>query len=162
MLRTHELVLQVRHFPFCAIEHAAQIIANAQVDAGASHSRPAFQFRAQAAAQSIYGHAEFLEQWPRHPFGLIEQREEKMFVRDLLLIEFRGDVLRSLERLLHFLREFIYSHTATLEGAAASANRGLRPDFGFAVRWLALGRVFLPRHLRSKKENQRKTAHKQN
>jgi hypothetical protein len=33
-----------------------------------------------------------------------------MFVRDFLLIELRRHILRRLQRLLHFLREFIDSH----------------------------------------------------
>src|SRR3954470_15752497 len=54
--------------------------------------------------------AELLEQWPSHPFGLVEQRGQEMIIRDLLMIVLRRYVLRRLQRLLHFLGELIDSH----------------------------------------------------
>jgi hypothetical protein len=35
-----------------------------------------------------------------------------MFVRDLLLIELRSNILRRLQRFLHLLRKFIRTHTS--------------------------------------------------
>ena len=43
------------------------------------------------------------------------KREKEMLVRDLLLIEGRGRILRGLQRLLHLLGKFIDPHRALYE-----------------------------------------------
>jgi hypothetical protein len=49
--------------------------------------------------------------------------EEKMFVRDLLLVILGGNLLRGLQRLLHFLGEFVDAHPTTLGNPATPATR---------------------------------------
>jgi hypothetical protein len=44
---------------------------------------------------------------------LVEKREEEVFVRDFLLVQLRGQILGSLERFLHFLRELVDAHETT-------------------------------------------------
>jgi hypothetical protein len=43
---------------------------------------------------------------------LVEERRQKMLVRDFLMIKLRSDVLRGLERFLHFLGELVDAHNS--------------------------------------------------
>jgi len=61
------------------------------------------------------------------PLRLIEQREEEMFVRDLLLPSLRRDVLRSLDRFLHFLGELVDAHSAAYEARTSTHQRFFLP-----------------------------------
>ena len=51
--------------------------------------------------------SEFLQQRDRQPIGMLQEREEEMLVRDLRLVVPGGQVEGGVERLLHFLGEFI-------------------------------------------------------
>jgi hypothetical protein len=53
---------------------------------------------------------------------LIEQRREKMLIRNFLVIGLRSEILRSLERLLHFLRELIDAHASPSAIARPASN----------------------------------------
>ena len=78
--------------------------------ARATHAGALFQRAAELFIQRAHGHSQFFQQRPRHPFPLREQRQQKMLVRNLLVRHLRGEVLRTLQRLLHFLRKTVGSH----------------------------------------------------
>ena len=115
MLRADELVLQFRHLLFRAVEHTAQLVPETQIDIRPAYPRQFLQRAAQPLPQALRLHSHLLEQRPGNPFGLIEEREQEMFICDLLLPGLRRDVLCGLDRLLHFLREFVDAHGATYE-----------------------------------------------
>jgi hypothetical protein len=53
---------------------------------------------------------------------LIEQRREKMLIRNFLVIGLRSEILRSLEPLLHFLRELVDAHASPSATARPASN----------------------------------------
>ena len=133
MLRAQELVLQFRHLLFRAVEHAAQFVADADIDVSPCDARSPLDLAPQTVAQLVRRHAHFLEERRSHAFRLVEEREEEMLIRDLLLIEAGSEVLRGLDGLLHLLGKFIDAHTSNLENAGDRAIRRLtgqkRPFF---------------------------------
>ena len=123
MLCADEFVLQFRHLLFRAVEHAAEIVPDPLIDIPAGYAGQLLERAAQLLLERLRRHAHLLEQRPGDAFGLVEQREEEMLVRDLLLIELRGDILRGLDRLLHFLRELVDAHGFNLWNAVRLAIR---------------------------------------
>ena len=114
MLGAEEFVLQLRHLLFGRIDRRAQVIADPQIVTAALDLRPPLELlRSTAVPQIRDRDAHLLEQRPRHAFGLVEQREQEMLVRDFLLIELRSDILRRLQRFLHLLGKFIRSHVSS-------------------------------------------------
>ncbi len=71
------------------------------------------------ASQISRRHAQLFQQRARHPIGLFEEREQKMFVRDLAALRLRSEILRRLQRLLHFLGKFLDSHPSRITNAIA-------------------------------------------
>ena len=110
MLSTRILVLQLRHLLFRAIQHATQFVRQSQIDSRAVHLRTAIELRTQAVTQLIRVDSNFFEQRPCYSVGLIKESRKKMLVRDFLVIELRSEILRRLQRFLHFLREFVHAH----------------------------------------------------
>ena len=110
MLGARELVFQLRHLLLRAVEHAPEFIREAKIDSRAVNFRPTLEFARQSFAQTINRDADFLEQRLSYSVGLIEKRRKKMFIRNLLMIELRSDILRSLQRLLHLLCEPVDAH----------------------------------------------------
>ena len=123
MLGAEEFVLQFRHLFFRAVEYAAEVIPNPLIDIPTGYAGQLLERAAQLLFERLRRHAHLLEQRTGDAFGLGEQREEKMLVRDLLLIELRRDILRGLERLLHFLRELVDAHGFNLWNAVRLAIR---------------------------------------
>src|SRR6266700_1523831 len=78
----------------------------------------------QTGAQLIYVDSDLLEQRSRYSLCLIEQGRKKMLIRNFLVIGLRSEILRRLERLLHFLRELIDAH-ASPSGIAQSASNAV-------------------------------------
>ena len=112
VLRAGEFVLQLRHFLLGSVQHRPQLVSEAQLDAGALNLWALFQFRAQAVLQLIDGNARLLQQRTRHAIRLIEKSGKKMFIPDFLMIKLRCNILRSLQRLLHFLSEPVNAHAS--------------------------------------------------
>jgi hypothetical protein len=76
----------------------------------------------QTVAQLIYVDSDLLEQRSRYSLRLIEQGRKKMLIRNFLVIGLRSEILRRLERLLHFLREFIDAHASPSASARSASN----------------------------------------
>src|SRR6266853_2251283 len=112
MLGARIFVFQLRHFFLSAVEQAAELIGKPKIDSRAGDSRPAFELSGQSLAQSIRRNTNFLEQRLSYAVTLVEERRQKMLVRDFLMIKLRSDVLRGLERFLHFLGEPVNAHTS--------------------------------------------------
>src|SRR5207247_9822280 len=112
MLGARIFVFQLRHFFLGAVQHAAKLIRKAKVDSGAGDSRPAFELSSQSFAQSIHRNPDFLEQRLSDAVALVEERRQKMLIRDFMMIKLLSDVLRGLERLPHFLAEPVNAHNS--------------------------------------------------
>src|SRR5260370_12358428 len=112
MLRARVFIFQLRHLLFRAVEHAAEFIGKTKIDSRAGDSRPAFQLNGQSFAQSIRRNTDFLQKRLRYAVALVEERRQNMLVGDFLMIKLRSDVLRGLERLLHFLGEPVNAHSS--------------------------------------------------
>jgi len=110
MLGTRKLVFQDRHLLLRAVEHAAQFIGETKIDRAAVHLWTPFELARQSLSQAIHRHANFFEQWPGYAVALVKKRGKKMLIRNFLMIKLRCDILRRLQRLLHFLREFVDAH----------------------------------------------------
>src|SRR5260370_28258167 len=76
----------------------------------------------QTVAQLIYVDSDLLEQRSRYSLCLIEQGGKKMLIRNFLVIGLRSEILRRLERLLHFLRELIDAHASSSAIARSASN----------------------------------------
>src|SRR4029077_10545599 len=113
MLGARKFVFQLRHFFLRAVEHAAEFIGKTKIDRGAGDSRPAFELSGQSLAQSIHRNPDFLEQRLSDAVALVEESRQKMLVTDFLMIKLRSDVLRGLERFLHFLGELVDAHPSS-------------------------------------------------
>jgi len=72
--------------------------------------RATLELARQSFAQTVNRDADFLEQWLSYTLALIEKRGKKVFIRNLLMIELRSDILRCLQRLLHLLCEPVDAH----------------------------------------------------
>jgi hypothetical protein len=70
MFRAGELVLQLRHLAFGRVQRLAQFIAEPHISP--AHLRTTLQFPPDARFQISRRHAEFFQQWARHPIGLLE------------------------------------------------------------------------------------------
>jgi hypothetical protein len=110
MFGTEEFILQLHHLLLRRVDRRPQLVPNPLIVSAALDFRPPLQFLRQPRPQIRDRDSHLLQEWPRHPIGLVEQREQEMLIRYLLLIELRGDILRRLQRLLHFLGKFIWSH----------------------------------------------------
>ena len=113
MFGAEEFILQLRHLFLGGIDRRPQLVADPLIVAAALDLRTPLQLLVQVASQIRDRHAHLLQQRPRHPIRLVEEREQEMLVRDFLLIELRRDILRRLQRFLHLLRKFIRSHTSS-------------------------------------------------
>ena len=112
MLRADEFVSQLRHLLLGRIQHVAQLVADHYLDRAAVDLRAAFQIGVQTRVQAPGRNAHFLEERTRYAISLIEQGNEKMLVRYLIVMRLRGKALRSLHRFLHLLREPVESHSS--------------------------------------------------
>ncbi len=121
MLGAEEFVLQLRHLLFARVDRRAQLIPDPHIGRSMDLRAP-LQLRFQAAPQIRRSHANLLEQRSGHAIDLVEQRDQEMFVRDFLLIVLRRNVLRRLQRLLHFLGKFVRSHVRCSNRTVAPAN----------------------------------------
>ena len=118
MLGAGELVLELRHFLFGAVQDAAKLVRQTKIDTRAGDFRFAIQLSEQLIAELIWLNADFFEQRLGDALALIEQSGQKMFVRDFLMIELRSDILRGLQRFLHLLRKFIDAHPSKSDRAS--------------------------------------------
>src|SRR5205814_3078426 len=84
--------------------------------------RATLQLGTQTVAQLVCVNSDLLKQRSRYPVCLIEQRREKMLIRNFLVIGLRSEILRSLEPLLHFLRELVDAHTSPSAIARSASN----------------------------------------
>src|ERR1700730_5793286 len=101
MLGARELVFQLRHLLLRTVEHPAEFIREAKIDTRSVNFRATLELARQLFTQPVNRDADFLEQWLRYTVALIEKRGKKVFIRNLLMIELRSDILRRLQRLLH-------------------------------------------------------------
>ena len=129
MLGADKFVLQFRHLLFRAVEHTPEIAAETEIDIAPAHPWQFLQRGAELFLQRICPNTNFLEQRSRDSLCLVEEGEKEMLIRDLLLARFRGDILRSLHRLLHFLRELIDTHVLTYESLSRSQSGACIPRF---------------------------------
>jgi hypothetical protein len=72
--------------------------------------RAPFEFAGQAFTQTSHRNTNLFEQRPRYSVALVQKRGEKMFVGNFLIIGLRSQILRRLQRLLHFLGELVDAH----------------------------------------------------
>src|SRR3954470_8816386 len=132
MLRAQEFVLQLRHLLLGSVDYRAPAIAEPQINRSAMNLRTPAQLAIQPLPQRRGRDAEFLEQRSRHAIGLVEERCQEMFVADLLMVVLPGDILRRLQRLLHLLGEFLWSHTFSSTRQIAPAQRSSSRNQGRA------------------------------
>jgi hypothetical protein len=72
--------------------------------------RATFQLGAKPVLQLIYVCADLLEKRTSYSIALVQKSGKKMFVRDFGIVQLRREVLRRLQRLLHFLRVSVDAH----------------------------------------------------
>ena len=112
MLGARELIFQLRHLLFRAVENAAEFIREAKIDTRTVNFRLTIQLARQSFAQTVNRDTDFLQQRLRDSVALIEKRGKKMLIRNFLMIQLRSEILRRLQRLLHFLRELVDPHSS--------------------------------------------------
>ena len=112
MLGAGVFVLQLRHLALGGVEDVAQIIRQPKIDRRASDFRKPIQLGQQPLTQPIRIDPDLLEQRLRDSIAVIKEREQEMFIRQFLMVRIRGQVLRRLQALLHFLGEALNPHTS--------------------------------------------------
>ena len=81
--------------------------ANPQLDAGPGHSRQFLKCSPGVVPGAIGRGADLFEERSRDSVRLVEKCDERMLIGGFLLVELRGDIVGSLQDLLHCLSEFV-------------------------------------------------------
>jgi len=68
------------------------------------------QVSTKAFLQLIYICPNLFQQWARDAIALIQKSRKKMLVRDFGIVQLRGEILRCLQPLLHFLGVSVDAH----------------------------------------------------
>src|SRR5205814_3218779 len=111
-----------RHLLLGAVENAAKFVCEPKIDSCAMDLRAALEFRTQTITQLVRVDSDLLKQRPCYSVCLIEQRREKMLIRNFLVIGLRSYILRCLKCLLHLLRELIDPHASPSAIASLASN----------------------------------------
>src|SRR5206468_13075009 len=87
MLGTRELVFELGHLLFGALQHGAEFVRDPQVGRGSVDLRAMLQLRTQPFLQLIYICPNLLEEWPRYAIALIQKSRKKMLVGNFWVIQ---------------------------------------------------------------------------
>src|SRR5215475_9445887 len=112
MLSARELIFELGHLLLGAVQYGAQFVRDPEIGSAAMYFRATLQFFAKPFLQLIDICPNLLQQRTSYSIALIQKRREKMFVRDFGIVQLRREVLRGLQRLLHFLRVSVDAHVS--------------------------------------------------
>jgi hypothetical protein len=112
MLSAGELIFELGHLLLGAVQHGAQLIRDPEIGSGAMNLRATLQVRAKSFLQLLNICPNLLEERASYSIALIQKSRKKMFVRDFGIVQLRGEILRRLQRLLHFLRVSVDAHVS--------------------------------------------------
>src|SRR6266481_3389885 len=110
MLSAGEFIFELGHLLLGAVQHGAQFVRDAQIGRAAVDFRATLQLRAKPFLQLINICPNLLEERASYSIALVQKSGKKMFVRDFGIVQLRREVLRRLQRLLHFLRVSVDAH----------------------------------------------------
>src|SRR5512132_1125486 len=110
MLRAGEFIFELGHLLLGAVQHGTEFIRDPQIGGAAMAFRATLQLRAKPFLELIYICPNFLEERASYSIALVQKSGKKMFVRDFGIVQLRREVLRRLQRLLHFLRVSVDAH----------------------------------------------------
>ena len=110
MLSAGEFIFELGHLLLGAVQHGAQFVRDPQIGGAAVDFRTTLQLRAKPFLQLINICPNLLEERASYSIALVQKSGKKMFVRDFGIVQLRREVLRRLQRLLHFLRVSVDAH----------------------------------------------------
>src|SRR5262245_8632337 len=110
MLGTRELVLELGHLFLSIVQDGAELVGDPQIGCGSVNLRATLQLRAQPPLQLIDVCSNLLKERARYALALLQKSGKKMLVRNFRMIALRSEVLRCLQRFLHFLRVSVDAH----------------------------------------------------
>ena len=110
MLSAGEFIFELGHLLLGIVQHGAQFVRDPQIGRAAVDFRATLQLRAKPFLQLINICPNLLEQRASDSIALVQKSGKKMFVRDFGVVQLRREVLRRLQRLLHFLRVSVDAH----------------------------------------------------
>ena len=132
MLSAGEFIFELGHLLLGAVQHGAQFVRDAQIGRAAVDFRATLQLRAKPFLQLINICPNLLEERASYSIALVQKSGKKMFVRDFGIVQLRREVLRRLQRLLHFLRVSVDAHGSKYQtGFARQLRFGKRAAANF-------------------------------
>src|SRR6516162_6459994 len=117
MLSAGEFIFELGHLLLGIVQHGAQFVRYPQIGSATVDFRATLQFRAKPFLQLINICPDLLQERASYSIALFQKSGEKMLVRDFGIVQLRREILRRLQRLLHFLCVSVDAHDSKYQTA---------------------------------------------